>query len=648
MTGLAPQRQRSSSGRRAGARRADEPGTHGSPTEKRFRHLSDRETDTDPGKTVGTGGSLNDGDDGDEEEDDDDDDNDDDNFDVEGIVAEKWDPRSSRMLYLVHWKGFEEKDYTWEPKKHFHAPDTLLDWEALKQATPAHQRFDWRAWDRRFGDGHENREDENSDHESDGEPFRRSRDDSASQRTSDGSSAASGVDHSKDNRDKQTTISKNPRPDPDPAITIVPQITDIENLKEPSNCPTPSQCSYTRVLDREKLTSSAINYRASSPSAVQYEESSRPELVPSGADHKSSSISTIVHKNESDLTISSSASYDVHDMRASEPEEFLCTISVYGEGSNLQGYSYLVGLSVKFRRHLRNIGIHNFEIKRFIGFEYLEKAFIQESGLPSECAFVKTNNKLNDTFITRLSELQGAAVVLENTFTMIFAPSHSHKFHHIFNAQASSSCELSLVVYPPLDLDFPEVSSHIPSKEPEFPGRFILESADCDLNLQSLESNQHQAAQIALLPSACASRYGLDVACSFEAYRRKISDSLRPLPDDKILLQPYDVLAQKTIGKLYTTSSFYLFLMHTSLVQNLHLIPNLALLRTLKYRTFLTFGPELELGSSSINWNIRPIFRSGGVLLLTLELVLHQATKVLEILERVVCHLTNTFLSSFT
>ncbi|KAF3941242.1 hypothetical protein ABW19_dt0207937 [Dactylella cylindrospora] len=67
-------------------------------------------------------------------------------------MAEKWDPRLNKMLYLVNWKGFEEKDYTWEPEEHFHAPETLLEWENYKKTTPMPQRFDWRDWDKTYGD----------------------------------------------------------------------------------------------------------------------------------------------------------------------------------------------------------------------------------------------------------------------------------------------------------------------------------------------------------------------------------------------------------------------------------------------------------------------------------------------------------------
>ncbi|KAF3912952.1 hypothetical protein ABW21_db0203771 [Orbilia brochopaga] len=157
MTGLAPQQQRSSGGRRAGVRRADGPGTQGrSPTEGQSGDLADKDTGAETEEAGGSGGLVAADDEGD-----------DDNFDVEGIVAEKWDRRSKKMLYLVHWKGFEEKDHTWEPREHFHAPDTLLDWEAFKQTTPVNERFDWHAWDKRFGNEHEDPNGEISDHEAD-------------------------------------------------------------------------------------------------------------------------------------------------------------------------------------------------------------------------------------------------------------------------------------------------------------------------------------------------------------------------------------------------------------------------------------------------------------------------------------------------
>ncbi|KAF3902026.1 hypothetical protein AA313_de0205192 [Arthrobotrys entomopaga] len=79
-------------------------------------------------------------------------DDDENNFDVECILAEKKDLGSGRTLYLVNWKGFEEKDYTWEPREHFHAPDTISDWEAYKRKTAEPERYDWRAWDKIYGE----------------------------------------------------------------------------------------------------------------------------------------------------------------------------------------------------------------------------------------------------------------------------------------------------------------------------------------------------------------------------------------------------------------------------------------------------------------------------------------------------------------
>ncbi|KAJ6262139.1 hypothetical protein Dda_2944 [Drechslerella dactyloides] len=168
MTGLAHQQQRSSNGP-ASARRADGSEIQDrSPTARSSGEPSNGDTEAALEQAGGADGCT-DSDDADDYGDDDDD-----NFDVECIVAEKWDQKSRRMLYLVHWKGFEEKDYTWEPKKHFHAPDTLSDWEALKLHTPAHKRFDWKAWDRRFGIDHENQDGEPSNQEPEDEQSGRS------------------------------------------------------------------------------------------------------------------------------------------------------------------------------------------------------------------------------------------------------------------------------------------------------------------------------------------------------------------------------------------------------------------------------------------------------------------------------------------
>ncbi|KAG1003675.1 hypothetical protein G6F25_010687 [Rhizopus arrhizus] len=45
-------------------------------------------------------------------------------YDVEAVIDHKGTP--SNWLYLVRWKGYDAKDDTWEPEKHFHDNRPIL------------------------------------------------------------------------------------------------------------------------------------------------------------------------------------------------------------------------------------------------------------------------------------------------------------------------------------------------------------------------------------------------------------------------------------------------------------------------------------------------------------------------------------------
>ncbi|KAG1135847.1 hypothetical protein G6F38_012488 [Rhizopus arrhizus] len=45
-------------------------------------------------------------------------------YDVEAVIDHKGAP--SNWLYLVRWKGYDAKDDTWEPEKHFHDNRPIL------------------------------------------------------------------------------------------------------------------------------------------------------------------------------------------------------------------------------------------------------------------------------------------------------------------------------------------------------------------------------------------------------------------------------------------------------------------------------------------------------------------------------------------
>lgn len=52
------------------------------------------------------------------------------------------------MVYLVKWKGYESKDWSWEPRTNFIDQGMIRKWERERDTKDPSELFDWRAWDR--------------------------------------------------------------------------------------------------------------------------------------------------------------------------------------------------------------------------------------------------------------------------------------------------------------------------------------------------------------------------------------------------------------------------------------------------------------------------------------------------------------------
>ena len=56
-------------------------------------------------------------------------------FEVESIIDSRWKGR--HLEYLVHWKGYSEEDYTWEPKGNLtNASEAIQDFHRSKPNAP--------------------------------------------------------------------------------------------------------------------------------------------------------------------------------------------------------------------------------------------------------------------------------------------------------------------------------------------------------------------------------------------------------------------------------------------------------------------------------------------------------------------------------
>ena len=56
-------------------------------------------------------------------------------FEVESIIDSQWKGRC--LEYLVHWKGYSEEDYTWEPKGNLsNALEAIKDFHHSKPNAP--------------------------------------------------------------------------------------------------------------------------------------------------------------------------------------------------------------------------------------------------------------------------------------------------------------------------------------------------------------------------------------------------------------------------------------------------------------------------------------------------------------------------------
>ncbi|KAJ5727596.1 hypothetical protein N7493_005416 [Penicillium malachiteum] len=53
-------------------------------------------------------------------------------FDVETILAQKYNNSKGYLEYLVKWDGYDVMNATWEPEESFNSTDTLMDWERKK------------------------------------------------------------------------------------------------------------------------------------------------------------------------------------------------------------------------------------------------------------------------------------------------------------------------------------------------------------------------------------------------------------------------------------------------------------------------------------------------------------------------------------
>ncbi|KAJ5634153.1 hypothetical protein N7528_001995 [Penicillium herquei] len=53
-------------------------------------------------------------------------------FDVETILAQKYNKKEGYLEYLVKWDGYDVMNATWEPEESFNSTDTLMDWERKK------------------------------------------------------------------------------------------------------------------------------------------------------------------------------------------------------------------------------------------------------------------------------------------------------------------------------------------------------------------------------------------------------------------------------------------------------------------------------------------------------------------------------------
>ncbi|KAK6528641.1 hypothetical protein TWF694_003898 [Orbilia ellipsospora] len=531
------------------------------------------------------------------------------NFDVECIVAEKKDPRSGKTVYLVNWKGFEEKDYTWEPKEHFHAADTLSDWEACKQRTVESERYDWRAWDQTYGEFYEDEDiiqnseqglfesrislfqgDQTYPTHQPAEPPRSIKGSQAEE-----SHPPSLEKHSEATREniqlKDTIVSHippghvlaNSNAVADPALKFLPSNKGVTHISP-----------HALVRDNPDLVSDAScqNFKA---------------------DCKDGKLSNLLTSRHVDPI-----STDVK-----------CILSINQGSKVVRAACKLTGLSLDLRDFIEAESIHELTIDGFVGFQYLEKIFIQESGSPAEKIFIEVESKSGNGMVTCISELQGAAVVRESNCTIIIAPSHAQRFTRLFKISPPISSELSAVVYPALKIPqlVKDSEASILPQEPNFLGSFLLGGANLCLR-ETFRGPQE--IQIYQIPSACDLQYGHDIYLAFLSYWQKTMMNAGFFLPHKLLVPHSDMFSQKT--KTLSEDHLTVFLVHRSLLRNLHLIPNMALLRS-SNSSFFTFGPILNFGSKTIHWDIGSLFPYGGVLLLTLEVILQKAKDIKQILK---------------
>ncbi|EPS45226.1 hypothetical protein H072_807 [Dactylellina haptotyla CBS 200.50] len=511
------------------------------------------------------------------------------NFDVECIVVEKEDHRSGRQLYLVNWKGFEEKDFTWEPREHFHDQCTLADWDAFKKKTAEYERFNWRVWDRTYGDDSTTR--------------------------------------SSQERDLKTNLTVIPRRQNSKDRTFDEVVSKLAGGVEPTLGSVQSNesddaSSELLVPEQEPITicdtDSPSKYRRSKADVVACRENR---------------IVQIELDQEARFVTKDNISIREADACLPSPDRpgFDFTVVVNEEGFNLRaGYKHF-GFSPAFKSHLEKRGITEFVINGFIGFQCLENTFVKVSGVPTEHASMEGLDDLSDAFFIYLSELRGAALVLESSFTMILAPSHAQKFHHLFHIPTTSTSKLTAVVYPPLQGNGKPAYSPFVLPGLIFFGGFVLGGISNCIDLQSRPFRKLNPLQIYALPSAQASSYSFEILLLLNSYWQKTGGVTHQASSVMFLFPEDEILSQR--AKWCDKSPSLVLLIHRSLLRSLHLIPNLALLRSLNKNSFYVFGPGFDFGTQSLGWDINPLFPHGGVLLLTLELLLHEPANILRAIQ---------------